>query len=66
MLVVVDYCMGTITSFPVEEPVLSSSTTAEIAANRSPPDTTAEDFYSPARDAHPQVGREEDTKPAGK
>jgi hypothetical protein len=34
-------------------------------ANRSPPDTTAEDFYSPARDAHLQAGREEDTKPAG-
>jgi hypothetical protein len=31
MLVVVGYRMGTITSFPLSEPVLSSSTTAEIA-----------------------------------
>ena len=33
MLVVVGYRMGTITSFPLGEPVLSSSTTAEIASD---------------------------------
>ena len=33
MLVVAGYRMGTITSFPLREPVLSSSTTAEIASD---------------------------------
>ncbi len=33
MLVVVGYRMGTITSFPLGEPVLSSSTTADIASD---------------------------------